>query len=511
VSVPVGRTQPTGDPRRRSVSFAIGMLSAAAVVVATAAWLGATRRESSARPATPVAQSSIAVLPFANVSRDERDAAIVDGLAEELMAALYRIPNLRVIARNSAFAFRNSDLDVRRIGDTLRVSSLVEGSVQRSGSRLRVQVRLVDVRDGSTRWAETYEKEIENLFEVQSEIATAVARELNLHLSAGAARKLRRGLTDNIAAHELYLKGRDPERMRSPTDSAPREGIALLKQAVELDSNFAAAYAAMPSMYFSLSGHARTAAQVRELRELAYDAAQKALSLDPSLPEAHIGLGVALSLRSDLAASEAAFRRAIELGGGFRVREHLSRVLMRSGRYEDALTESIRAAEEDPLSASAAANVGEALCANGRYDEGLAQLDRAVTEPPLRRLPGYRLLCYAMQGKWQEARAADEGWRTTGDPWSPLFGYVIARSGDTAQARRMQSEAIDRWRKTGRGAFDIAVIAAGLGEFDRAVEWLDRAGEDLSSTGSIMYPIFKDLHADPRFERYRQRIGLEKR
>jgi Tfp pilus assembly protein PilF len=188
-------------------------------------------------------------------------------------------------------------------------------------------------------------------------------------------------------------------------------------------------------------------------------------------------------------------------------------VLIRSGRFEDALTESIRAAEEDPMSATAVANVGEALCANGRYEEGLAQLERAVTNPnlPLRRLPGYRLLCYAMQGKWREAAAADQGWRTPGDPWSPLWAYAVARAGDTTNARLMQSEAIDRWRKTGRGAYDVAVVAAGLGDLDQAFEWLDRVEEDLFVTGSIMYPIFRDLHADPRFERYRQRVGLQKR
>ena len=198
-------------------------------------------------------RASIAVLPLANVGGNEAEAPFINGLTEELMAALARIDNLRVIARTSAFAFRNSTIGARAIADSLGVSNVLEGSVQRSGSRLRVQVRLVDGRDGSTRWSETFDRELVDVFGVQSDIATAVARQLDLRLGSGAVQNIRRGSTRNIAAYDLYLRGRDRIHLRSPSDSGKLAALRDLKQAVSLDPNFAAAYAYMPYWYSSLS------------------------------------------------------------------------------------------------------------------------------------------------------------------------------------------------------------------------------------------------------------------
>ena len=365
-ATPVGRLQPERVRRRRFVPYAFGAVVAVTVVmIATAAWL----RASTASSRVPAAeQASIAVLPLANVSGDPQDAAIVDGLSEELITALHRIGNLRVIARSSAFAFRGRNVDARLIGDSLGVANILESSFQKVGTRLRVQMRLVDTQTGSTRWSERYDRELEDIFAVQSEIAAAVARELGLQLGPGAVQNLRRGPTPNVAAYDVFLRARDAVPVLLRSDSGPRQGLALLNQAVSLDSNFAAAYAHMPYMYFSLAGRAPTPQRVREIQQLAKAAAHKALSLDPSLPEAHAGLAVAHAIGlSDLAASEAAVRRAIALGGSPRVREHLSRVLMWSGRHAEALVEAQRAEKEDPLSPSAIANVGEALCVNGRY------------------------------------------------------------------------------------------------------------------------------------------------
>jgi tetratricopeptide (TPR) repeat protein len=278
-------------------------------------------------------------------------------------------------------------------------------------------------------------------------------------------------------------------------------------QAVALDSNFAAAYAAMPYMYFVLRAAAPDARQATELQRYAEAAARKAIALDPDLPESWTGLAVALAIGlKDLAGSEAALRKAMTLGGVPRIREHLSRVLMWSGRYAESLEQARLGAEEDPLSPTATADVGEALCANGRYEEGLAQLEKvARVSPPLARVPGYKAMCFLMQQKWATAIASLgelKGW----EPWSPLLGYAIAKSGDTARAQAMQQKAMEAWRRTGRGAIDVVYIAEALGDRDTAFEWLERAGND--ATNAIMYPLFRDLQADPRFRRHRQRIGL---
>lgn len=182
---------------------------------------------------------------------------------------------------------------------------------------------------------------------------------------------------------------------------------------------------------------------------------------------------------------------------------------MWSGRHAASLDEAIRAAEEDPLSASATDDVGEALCVNRRYREGLAQLERvAAVRPPLRRVAGYKAVCYLMQGKWASA-IEQLGDGTSDDPWSVLLGYAVARSGDTTRALAMESQAIKRWRQTGRGAIRVAYIAAGLGDRNKALQWLERASDDAATASSIMYPFFSELQDDPRFDRFRQRIGMK--
>ena len=485
---------------RRRTSFT-RMVIVASTVVAIVAALVATRRGPT-DPSTP----SIAVLAFTNVTRDAADAALIDALGEDLITALSRIENLRVIARQSSFAFRDSKLTATQIGDSLRVTNLLEGSVQRIGDTYQVQVRLVDAPNGVTRWSKQFKPLRPDIFAMQGEIVGAVARSLNVVLNEHVAQRIRQGPTQNIPAHDLYLRARDPVQMRSPATAA--QALQLLQQAVALDSNFAAAYAAMPYMYFVLTGVARDAQEAAEIQRRADAAAKRAIALDPDLPESWTGLAVAQAIGlKDLAGSESSLRKSMALGGSPRVREHLSRVLMWSGRHAESLEQALLAAEEDPLSPTAAADVGEALCANRRIDEGLAQLAKldSIT-PQMPRVPGYRALCYLMQQRWASAIAIFDKAKG-GDPWSTLTGYAVAKSGDTARALRIEKEAVDNWRRTGRGAIQVVYIAEALGNRDKAIEWLDRAANDI--TNSIMYPLFSELQADPRFRRHRQRIGLK--
>jgi len=238
----VNQLLPQRSPRRRAAPYVIGGV-VIVVVIAAAAWLRATLVD---RTPPAAVEPSIAVLPFANVSGDQRDAALVDGLSEEMIAVLAKIRNLRVIARTSAFAFKNSNAGVRRIADSLGVSNILEGGVQKVGSQLRVQVRLVDARDGSTRWSETYDRELKDIFSVQSEIAGAVARELDLRLGESTLARIKHGSTRNIAAYELYLRGNDPVLLRS--DSGVHAALEYFRQAIALDPNYAAAYAGLTRM-----------------------------------------------------------------------------------------------------------------------------------------------------------------------------------------------------------------------------------------------------------------------
>ena len=223
------------------------------------------------------------MLPLANLSTDPADAALADGMTEELISLLARTEGLRVIARTSVFGFRDRQIDVRRIADSLGVAHVLEGGLQKSGTRMRVQVRLIDTRDGSTRWSDTYDRELRDVFAVQDEIARSVARELGIRVGRNNNPPPRRPQTGNIAAYELYLRGADRTLLRS--DSAAREGVKYLREAISMDSGYAAAYAALGRMYGRLAAASPTSDRQRYY-ELAEEAASKAVSLR-SLAEAH--------------------------------------------------------------------------------------------------------------------------------------------------------------------------------------------------------------------------------
>ena len=222
-------------PRRGAVYAMAALL----IVSLTAAMFWRSRHDE--RAATVALAPSIAVLPLANLGGDSHDAALVEGLSEELLAVLAKLGRVRVIAHGSAAVFKSGDAAARRMADSLGVSHVLQGGVQRAGSRLRVQLRLVDARDGTTRWAETYDRELRDVFAVQSDIAEAVARELGLRLGAGTLARIERGPTRNIAAYELVLRGNDPAVLRS--DSGALRGLEYFQQAVALDSGYAAAWA----------------------------------------------------------------------------------------------------------------------------------------------------------------------------------------------------------------------------------------------------------------------------
>ncbi|HET6362219.1 MAG TPA: BTAD domain-containing putative transcriptional regulator [Gemmatimonadota bacterium] len=498
------------------------ILVGALVVVLVAALLAVTRpwSEPAVPPAAEVAEPSIAVLPLSNLSAEPGDAVLADGMTEELIAMLAKTGDLRVIASTSAFAFRDRQTDVRSIADTLRVSNILEGGVQKIGSRLRVQVRLVDARDGSTRWSETYDREIEDLFVVQQEIASAVARELGARLGGRTATRPSRH-TRNVAAYELYLRGNDPVNLRS--DSGPHQALEYFRQAVALDSTYAAAYAGMSRMYARLRSTEDPGMPIRDLEALSLRAALKAVALDDSLAEAHAALGtIQMNVARDYRSAEMELKRAIELDPmQSRTHEWLVLLYLRTGRPAEALAEARRALEIDPLSPSAHAEVAHALIANGRYDEALAHLAHIQNvQPPLLRTAQIAAQAYAMKEMWEEAIAAirpqaerELAAVSSMSQSAALYGYLLARSGQQEEADRVLQTLLARSQRTGTGAFDVATVYAGLGDFDQAFVWLDRAIEDGSETShaNVMEPVFEELRRDPRFKRVEERLGLQKR
>jgi TolB-like protein/DNA-binding SARP family transcriptional activator len=506
--MPVEQPQPPRSPRRRSVPYAIGVVLIIAIIAA-AAWLRATLRHRTPRPA---GDRSIAVLPFANVSGERQDAALVDGLSGELIAVLARIPNLRIIALSSPPVSRNSNAGVRRMADSLGVSNILEGGVQKAGSQLRVQVRLVNARDGSTRWSDTYDRELKDIFSVQSDIAGAVARELDLRLGESALTLIKRGSTRNIAAYELVLRGDDPVHFRS--DSGARAGLAYFRQALALDPNYAGAYVGLAKMHWRIAFGDDSELSRADRLAVAEQAALKAVALDDSFADAHAMLSLVRRDNYEMASAETELKRAVALEPtNARFREYLVQLYVLTGRPADALVEGRRALELDPLSPSATAEVAHALLANHRCDEALAQLAKLRSlSPPLNRAAPIAAQCYARKQMWPEAIAEMQRGLANAGPYSQaVLGYMLGRAGRAHEAREILAALLDRSRRMNGRAFDVAIVYAGLGENDEAFTWLDKALDDRSLGFYWLPTIEEDLRRDPRFDRLRQRLGLPKR
>jgi len=262
---------------------------------------------------------------------------------------------------------------------------------------------------------------------------------------------------------------------------------------------------------------------IRDLEALALQAALKAVALDDSLAEAHAALGnIQMQVARDYRSAEVELKRAIELDPTqARTHEWLVLLYIRTGRPAEALAEARRALEIDPLSSSAYAEVAHALIANGRYDEALAHLAHIQNvQPPLLRTAQIAAQAYAMKERWEEAIAAirpqaeRELAAASSTSSAALYGYLLARSGQREEADRVLQTLLARSQRTERGAFDVVAVYAGLGDFDQAYAWLDRAIDDRSvrpAHFSIMSPLFEDLRRDPRFERVKERLGIQNR
>jgi TolB-like protein/Tfp pilus assembly protein PilF len=452
---------------------------------------------------------SIAVLPLANLSTDPRDAPLADRMTEELIASLARADNARVIASTSVTAFRGHKMDVRVIADSLGVSNILEGGFGKVGSRLRLDVRLVDRRDGSIRWSQTYDRAFKDIFSVEDEIAQAVVGELGLRFDK--ERQLLRHKTHSVAAYELYLRGWDPLLLRS--QAGIWKAQEYFEQAVAVDSMYAAAHASLALMYVR---RARTANDpgmpVPKLLALAEEAARKATTLDDSLAEGHYALAQVRETKLDLPSAEREIRRAIALDPTRSVyRRRLASIKSWSGRPEEEFVEARRALETDPLNPYAITAVASGLYGLHRYDEAQAQLERlSAIRPPLQGVVFSLAQCYAKKQMWAKAIAALRPQAEAGDPmFIGLLGYMLARAGQREEAGRILADLLARRERTGAGAFEIAMVHAGLGDLDQTFAWLDKSIDDYSISSMVMGPTFEGLHRDPRFARLRARLRLQ--
>lgn len=461
---------------------------------------------------------SVAVLPFANRSRDKDDEYFSDGLADELLNVLAKIRGLRVAARTSSSTFKGKEVTIAEVGEALNVATVLEGSVRKAGNRVRVSVQLVKVADGYPLWSETYDRTLEDIFAVQDDITQSVVKELRTTLlgeepdskasgevkaEVAAAAK---GRGHNPEVHRLYLQGKHFVDRVNEEDT--KKGIELLKRATDLDPGHAPSWVQLSRAYSNQGGYGWV--PVFEGSRRAREAAERAVALEPDLCEAHVTLAKIHRMYDwDWTAAEASCRRALELAprSADALREAGS-LAHQLGRLDEALGLIQSAVEQDPLSASSYNQLGFALRAMDRLDESIEAYRKSLDLNP-HRIGTHHILAAMLASQGRDAEALAEAELEPAE-WARLtilayIHHVAGRKAESDEALHALEEkyGID-------AAYQIAAVRSTRGEPDAAFAWLERAlaQRDAGLHGVMVEPTFRPLHGDPRWERLLETLGL---
>ena len=473
----------------------------------------AAERPISPDPAAAAAptERSIAVLPFMNLSSDPENEYFSDGITEEILNALVKVSDLKVASRTSAFAFKGHQGDVREIAEKLGVATVLEGSVRKAGHRVRITGQLIGAQDGYHLWSETYDRELEDIFAIQDDIAQSIVTALKATLAVDEGEKLVVPTTDILEAYTLYLKGRF--HYNKDTEAGLRKSLELYEEALEHSPDYAKAWAGIADSWMHLADdyvppeRGYTAAK---------EAAEKALELQPELAEAHTARGKVLGWYEwKFAEGELALRRAVAANPNY-AEAHwaLGSLLPTTGHVKEALKEIQTAQMLDPLSPVTSYWHARFLLYARRTEEAIAESQRALNLDP--ELPyGLAMLGRAklLEGKGEEAleslrRSAEVGGSNT---FLAYVVYGLAATGHEAEAR----EILERIAPEGGADYLrselLAAIYGELGDPDEAFRQLERAYADRSAGLIYLHldPMFDSLRADPRMDEMVQRIGLQ--
>ena len=457
--------------------------------------------------------STIAVLPFSNMSSDTEQQYFCDGIAEDIINDLSHLENLRVVARTSSFVFRDKNLDIREIGRKLGVHSVVEGSVRKAGNRLRITVQLINVADGCYLWSERYDRELEDVFAIQEEISKAIVDTLKIKLTDETDTFILKRYPNNLEAYDFYLKGRYFWNTRQ--SGGLEKSKYYFEKALEIDSSYALAYTGLADFYNIMGWYAYSSP--KDSLPKAKQLALKALEIDDNLAEAHSALAfVYWTYDWNLEAAEKEFQSAIDLNPNYStVHMWYSNFLVATGRFNDGLAEIEKAISIDPLSLTIQACSGGMFYLAGKYDRAASQCINALEMNPNFTLARHILtLTYEQQSKYVEA--IKEGLKIRKDFDSPeaiaSLGYAYARSSNIDEAKQLLNRLLELSEKQYVSSYHIATIYIGLNMIEKAITWLEKAVEERSP--SLVYlkvdPIFNSLQADPRFIEILRKIDLEK-
>ena len=454
--------------------------------------------------ATVIPHKSIAVLPLLNESGDPKDEYFSDGLSEELIAALAQISGLKVIGRSSSFRFKDRTEEPKTIGKKLGVSSLLEGTVRKQGDRVRIVAELINAADGIEVWTRTFDRELKDIFAVQQEIARAVAESLRVTL-LGSEEKATQMATDSVEAHNAYLQGHFYSVRRNTEDY--RKAIDYFDQAIQLDPNYALAYAERSEVWTvigDLTGQRSTAFPN------ARSDAEKAVAIAPSLAEAHAALGwVRAFVEWKFAEGLSELQRAKELSpANPTANDLLARVIVYTGRMEEAERQARQAVELDPLSAAAQFTLGRVLFYSGKLDEAYAAGRKlAELQPSASSSHRWQVLVAVQRGDGETALR--EAKLEPDDRIRP-FELALAQyiRGDRKAADAALAELIANSRDG--LAYQVAQVYAVRGEKDKAFEWLQIAFDhhDGGMPSLLVDPLLRGLRDDPRYKNLVAKVGL---
>jgi TolB-like protein/Flp pilus assembly protein TadD len=459
-----------------------------------------------------VPEKSIAVLPFVNMSADKNDEYLSDGMTEELINVLAKVPGLRVPGRTSCFAFKgkNEEDIFHKVGDQLHVGTVLEGSVRKAGDKLRVTAQLINVSDGYHLWSKDYDGDVKDILNFQSNVAEQVVQALQVKLGIDRTRALAKKPTENPEAHRLYLLGR--YHFLKNTQEGWTNAIHYYEQALQVDPNYALAYCGLADTYAFMGGlfipGKEAWAKEKEL-------AQKALALDPELADAHLSLGIALVSTFDWRGGEKEIKRALELNPNLALAyDAYAWVLTLTGRFDEAAPKTEKELELDPLNPLLNTSVGYYLYLARRYDEGIAQLRRTL-ELDANNAVAHSVLGWCLIGKGDAAGAIAENEKAKSLDDLPIYhgclGYAYAMSGDRAKADQVLTYLENVAKQQSVSPEAHIYVYLGLGEKSKALDWLEKAYEeqDVACWWIKVDQIYDSVRNEPRFQALLKKLGFD--
>jgi len=494
--------------RRSRMLAALAAITAVALayLVVDHLWLSkrVAEQQTSVEVTPAISEKSIAVLPFADMSAGQDQEYFADGLSEELLNLLAKLPELRVIGRTSSFQFKGRNEDLRAIGEKLNVAHILEGSVRKSGEKLRITAQLIRAADGSHLWSESYDRTLVDIFAVQDEIAGEVVKALKLTLLG--TKSTTRSRSVDPEAYNLALQGRFflDRRGRKEFELA----VGYFRRSLERDPSYAPAWAGLSESYSSQAdrGYVPVADAYRRARE----AAEKALELDPQLADAHLAMGVIQSHYDwDWDSADASYRKALDLEpGNAMALRRVAGQAKKLGLWSETIDLGNKAIERDPLRPALYSNRGYALLAVNRDKEAEAAFRKVLELDPDGDFWHLSLgLALLLQGKTEAALQAmqqetEELWRLFG---LPLAFHALGRRGESnAALAALKDKHAENW------AYQIAGVHAFRGEADLAFEWLERAYDqrDGGVTEIKADRLMRGLVGDPRYKAFLRKLKL---